>query len=149
MNIKNTVEEALKVAIKSGNETEKETLRAIKSEFTKLETSGSKFDETDYLKTIQKMVKQRNESYDIFTKQNREDLASKEMAQIKVLETFLPKQLSQDEIIEVVKTALDELGLVQLSRKEFGKVMGVIRPKVAGKADNKAVSEIINRYVID
>lgn len=116
-------------------------LRSIKSQLDLLNSSGKEVTEEMQLTALQRMVKQRKESADIYKANNREDLYLVEIEDISVIEEFLPKQLSIDEIKQVVSEVITETGAT--STREMGKVMGIASKKLSGKADNKVVSEII------
>jgi uncharacterized protein len=119
-------------------------LRAIKAEIIKAKTdpgAGGQIDEATELKFLQKMVKQRKDSLEIFEKQGREDLAIKEKEELAVIERFLPAQMSEAEITEVIKNIITETGAT--SPADMGKVMGAASKQLAGKADGKAISGIV------
>jgi uncharacterized protein len=134
----------MKDAMKAKNEGTLRALRAIKAEIIKAKTdpgAGGKIDEATELKFLQKMVKQRKDSLDIFEKQGREDLATKEKEELIVIERFLPTQMSEAEITEAIKNIIVETGAT--SAADLGKVMGVASKQLAGKADGKAISGIV------
>lgn len=116
-------------------------LRSIKSQLDLLNSSGKEVTEEMQLTALQKMVKQRKESADIYRANNREDLLIVEMEDIVVIEEFLPKQLSKEEIEVEVKKIISNIGATSI--KEMGKVMGMASKALSGKADNKIISEII------
>ena len=116
-------------------------LRSIKSQLDLLNSSGKEVTEEMQLTALQKMVKQRKESADIYRENNREDLLIVEMEDIAVIEEFLPKQLSKEEIEVEVKKIISNIGATSI--KEMGKVMGMASKALSGKADNKIISEII------
>ena len=97
------------------------------------------------LKLLQKLVKQRKDSLEIFTQQNRPDLAVKEQEEIAIIEKFLPKQMSEAELIESLKVIIAEVGAV--SAADLGKVMGVASKQLAGKADGKAISAAVKQLL--
>ena len=119
------------------------TLRAIKSAFLLAETQkgATALDELAKQKIIQKLLKQRKDAAEIYQKQNRSDLASDELAQADVLQSFLPKQLSQDEIKEIVSETIGQIGASSMA--DMGKVMGLVNKKLAGKADGKIIAQIV------
>lgn len=125
-----------------------EALRAIKAailvEKTKEGGTGGIGEEAE-LKILQKLVKQRRESGDIYKNANREDLAIKEFFEASVIETFLPKQISVEEVTEKVKTIITQTGAMTI--KDMGKVMGLASKELAGKADNKTISEIVRKLL--
>ena len=118
-----------------------ETLRGIKKEFLEAKTAkgadGELSDDTA-VKIMSKMVKQRRETAEIYKSQNRPELAESELAEAAVIEEYLPKQLSESELEEVLKTIIAQTGAT--SAKEMGKVMGVASKALAGKADGRAIS---------
>ncbi len=116
-------------------------LRSIKAQLDLLSSSGKEVTEEMQLVALQKMVKQRKESADIYRENNREDLLIVEMEDISVIEEFLPKQLSKEEIEIEVKKIISNIGATSI--KEMGKVMGMASKALSGKADNKIVSEVI------
>ena len=117
-------------------------LRDIKSKLLLEATSGSgEVSEEAALKIVMKLHKQRMETYALYVEQNRQDLADEELAQAKVIEAYLPKMLSEDEIKEIVLQTIQEVGAN--GPQDMGKVMGVLTPKLAGKADGKIVAGIV------
>lgn len=116
-------------------------LRSIKAQLDLLNSSGKEVTEEMQLAVLQKMVKQRKESADIYRENNREDLLIVEMEDIAVIEEFLPSQLSKEEIEVEVKKIISNIGATSI--KEMGKVMGMASKALSGKADNKIVSEVI------
>lgn len=135
--------DSMKVAMKSKDSMALSALRAVKSELLLVATSGGKSDlnETDEIKILQKLVKQRKESAAIFSEQGREDLAQPELDQAKVIEQFLPDQLSVEEVAKIVDVVIAQIGAS--SMKDMGKVMGLVNGKLAGKADGKTISGIV------
>ena len=124
---------------------EKEKLAAIRDIKSKLmleATSGSgEVSEEAAMKIVMKLHKQRMDTYAIYMEQNREDLAQDELAQAQIIEAYLPKMLSEDEIREEVKAAISQTGAS--GPQEMGKVMGVLTSKLAGKADGKVISMLV------
>lgn len=118
-----------------------ESLRAIKAAILLLKTGKGEVNEAAELATLQKLVKQRKESAEIFNQQNRSDLAEAELFQASIIERYLPKQMSKDEIEAAVKAIIGEVGAS--SAKDMGRVMGIASKKFAGTADNKVVAEIV------
>ena len=134
----------MKEAMKSKNEASLRGLRAIKAEIIKAKTepgAGGEIDEATEQKFLQKMMKQRRDSLDIFEKQGRSDLAEKEKEEMAIIEKFLPKQMSEAEIKEAVSKIITETGAS--SAAEMGKVMGMASKQLAGKADGKTISNIV------
>lgn len=144
MSLQQEIMDAMKIAMKAKDTQALEALRAVKSALLIAQTStGSKeeISEDEELKILQKQVKQRKDSAAIFTEQNRADLAEPELIQAAVIEQFLPKQLSAEEVAKVVNAIIAETGAT--SMKDMGKVMGLANAKLAGKADGKTISTII------
>ena len=134
----------MKEAMKSKNEALLRSLRAIKAEIIKAKTepgAGGEIDEATEQKFLQKMVKQRKDSLEIFEKQGREDLAQKEKEELAVIQRFLPVQMSGEEIMEAVKKIIADSGA--RSATDMGRVMGVASKQLAGKADGKQISAIV------
>lgn len=118
-----------------------ESLRAIKAALLLLKTGKGDVNDAAELSALQKLVKQRKEAAEIFNQQNRSDLAEAELLQASIIERYLPKQMSRDEIEASVKAIISELGAT--SAKDMGRVMGTVSKKFAGTADNKVVAEIV------
>jgi uncharacterized protein YqeY len=138
----------MKDAMKAKNEAALRGLRAIKAAIILAKTSegaGGELKEEDETKLLQKLVKQRRDSLDIFQKQNREDLAKKEQEEIEVIERFLPKQLSADELKAELSAIIAQTGAA--SPADMGKVMGVATKQLAGRADGKAVSAAVKELL--
>lgn len=133
----------IKEAMLAKDTTRLASLRAIKSAFLLAQTQkgATELNDEAKQKIIQKLVKQRKDAADIFQKQNRPDLADDEIAQANVLQAFLPKQLSQREIEESIKSIIDQLGASNMS--DMGKVMGVANKKLAGRADGKVIAQVV------
>ena len=141
MKLEEKVMADMKDAMKTKNEAALRGLRAIKAEIIKAKTeSGAKGEISGDAenKLLQKMMKQRKDSLEIYRAQNREDLAKKEEEEIAVIERFLPKQMSEAELTEALKKIIEEVGAA--SPADMGKVMGAAAKQLAGKADGKAIS---------
>ena len=147
MALEQKIMDELKQAMRAKDEVALRTLRAIKSAILLEKTSGSnkEMTEADELKMLQKLAKQRKDSLDIFTQQNREDLAQKEREEIEVIERFLPKQMSAEELEAELKNIIAQVGAS--SPADIGKVMGAATKQLAGKADGKAISETVKRLL--
>jgi len=143
MSLQKVVMEKMKEAMKSKDTTALEALRALKSAFLLANTSGSgvELTESDEIKIVQKLVKQRKDSAAIFNEQGRDDLAEPELAQSAVLEKFLPAQMSEEEITAVIEKIIADTGASGM--KDMGKVMGIASKQLAGKADGKTISGIV------
>jgi uncharacterized protein YqeY len=141
MTLEEKIMAEMKEAMKAKNEPVLRGLRAIKAEIIKAKTepgANGQLTEEIARKMLQKMVKQRRDSLDIFRQQNREDLAAKEQEEIAVIEKFLPKQLSEEELQEALKAIIAESGASSVA--DLGKVMGIATKKLAGQADGKVIS---------
>ena len=148
MSLEQKIMAEMKDAMKSKNEAALRGLRAIKAEIIKAKTepgANGELDEATEQKFLIKMMKQRKDSLDIFEKQGRPDLAEKEKEEMAIIERFLPKQMSEDEIKEAVKTIIAEIGAV--STADMGKVMGAASKQLAGKADGKTISSIVKELL--
>lgn len=142
MSLEQKIMTELKAAMLSKNEGALRALRAVKSAILLAKTSGSSdISEADELKLLQKLVKQRKESEDIYLKQNRPDLAKSETEEIAVIEKFLPQMMSESEIKTALQAIIESTGAKQPS--DMGKVMGIASKQLAGKADNKLVSDLV------
>ena len=141
MSLEEKVMQLMKEAMKAKNEPLLRGVRAIKAEIIKAKTepgaNGTINEETE-LKLLQKLVKQRKDSLEIFQQQNRADLAQKEIEEIAVIEKFLPAQLSEAELAKEIAAIIVAVGAV--SPQDLGKVMGVASKQLAGKADGKAIA---------
>ena len=147
MNLEEKIMDGIKQAMKSHVKVALESLRAIKSAILLEKTSGAKgeLDQAAEMKLLQKLVKQRKESAEIYTQQNRADLAEAELAQAAVIEAYLPKQLSAEELEAEVAAIIAQTGAS--SPAEMGKVMGVASKALAGKADGRAIAETVKRLL--
>jgi uncharacterized protein len=142
MSLETTINEQIKQAMLGKKEAELRGLRAIKSAILLFNTSGAgAMTADDEMKILQKLVKSRKESLEIYTTQNREDLAVKEREEIEVIEKFLPAQLSEAELKAEVEKIIASVGAT--SAADLGKVMGAASKALAGKADGKAISAIV------
>jgi len=144
MSLENTIMTAMKESMKSKDQTSLRSLRAIKSAIILQKTQKGSSDEIsneDELKILQKLVKQRKDSADIYQNQDRMDLAQPELDEIKVIQKFLPEALSEKEIEEAVKKVINDVGADGM--KDMGKVMGIVAKKLMGKADGKTISTIV------
>ncbi|MBD3750229.1 MAG: GatB/YqeY domain-containing protein [Sphingobacteriales bacterium] len=144
MSLENTINQDIKTAMLAKEEATLRGLRAIKSALllAKTEKGASEgLSEETEIKVLQKLVKQRRESADIYLAQNRQDLYQIEAEEIEVIEKYLPKQLSAEELTAYIKALIEKLQVSSV--KEMGKIMGVANKELAGKADGKAISETI------
>ena len=139
---------ALKEAMKSKNQMALTALRAIKSAILLHKTqksSDGEMSQQDEMKILQKLVKQRKDSADIYKTQGRNDLADPELKEVEIIQQFLPKALSKEEVKEVVKLIIDQTGAEGM--KDMGKVMGLSTKKLMGKADGKLISTIVREFL--
>jgi hypothetical protein len=138
----------MKEAMKAKSEGVLRALRAIKAEIIKAKTepgAAGEIDEATEQKFLLKMMKQRRDSLDIFEKQGREDLAVKEREEMAVIEKFLPKQMDEAELKEIIQKIIAETGAS--TPADMGKVMGVASKQLAGKADGKTISSIVKELL--
>jgi len=148
MSLEQKIMADLKIAMLAKDEKGLRSLRAIKAAILLAKTSeGASGDlkEEDETKLLQKLVKQRKDSLEIYEQQNREDLAIKEREEIEVIEKFLPKQLSADEIKMELSIIIKEVGAS--SPADMGKVMGAATKKLSGKADGKTISALVKELL--
>ena len=145
MRLQEQVTEQLKVAMKAKDSVALESLRAIKSAILSAQTQVGAQDLTsdDEIKLVQKLVKQRKDSAEIFRQQGRNDLAEPEEAQIKIIEQFLPEQLDEESIAKVVDEIISQANAEGM--KDMGKVMGMATKAMSGKADGKTISAIVRQ----
>jgi uncharacterized protein YqeY len=143
MSLQTEIMAAMKTAMKEKDQVALQALRAIKSEILLAQTSGSGSDlsEADEIKILSKLVKQRKDSAEIFTEQNRNDLAEPELLQAEVIARFLPAQLDREEVEAAVDKIIEKVGAS--SMKDMGKVMGMANRELAGKTDGKTIAEIV------
>ena len=142
------ISEGIKEAMKAKDAVRRDTLRNVKKVFLEAKTAPGANDElsdADALKILQKLAKQGRESAEIFTQQGRADLAENELAQVRVLEEYLPKQLSEAELESALRDIITQLGVTE--PREMGKVMGVATKQLAGKADGKAISAMVKKIL--
>lgn len=148
MSLEQQVMEQMKEAMKSKNEAMLRGLRAIKAEIIKAKTepgaNGVLTSETE-LKMLQKMMKSRKDSLQIYQSQNRPDLAQKESEEIAIIEKFLPAQLSEQELRDALQQIITETGASGL--QDLGKVMGIAAKQLAGKADGKLIAEQVKQLL--
>lgn len=147
MSLENTINEAIKTAMRAKDRVALDSLRAVKSQILLLQTEARGVEVTaeQEIAILQRMVKQRKDSYDQFTAQGRNDLAEVEDAQMKIIEQFLPKQLSAEELEAEMKKIIAETGAESI--KDLGKVMGAASKTLAGKSDGKSISEMAKKLL--
>lgn len=144
MSLENQINDDIKAAMRAKDKRTLEALRAVKSAILLAKTdkgSDGEIAEDTSMKILKKLVKQRKDSAELYTSQNRADLAEDEIFQLAVIENYLPEQISEDDIRNIVGEIIAETGASTM--KDMGKVMGMASKKLAGKADNKVISNII------
>jgi len=144
MALKNEIQSELVSAMKAKDEVKTSVLRMLKAAILKFEVSGDRKEATDadILALINKEIKSRKDSVEQFTTGNRMDLAEKEQAEIKVLEGYMPPQMSEDDVKQIVLDVMNETGAT--SKADIGKVMGPVMAKVKGLADGGMVNKIVS-----
>ncbi|MBA5628433.1 GatB/YqeY domain-containing protein [Moheibacter lacus] len=147
MSIETKIMDQMKEAMKAKNTIALEALRAIKSEILLVKTSGGNGEISDVqeIAMLQKLIKQRKEAAEQFSANGRAELAEKELAQAEVIQTFLPQQLSSEELETTIREIIAEVGAT--SGKDIGKVMGAASSKLAGKAEGKAIAETVKKLL--
>ncbi len=145
MGIEEKINADVKASMLAKNAKRLEAVRALKAVILLLKTSSEGLTEESAMKAIQKEYKKRKETAEIYTQQNRADLAEDEIAQALVMEEYLPKMLTEDEVRVEVKKAIAELGAT--SAADMGKVMGLANKAIAGRADGKLVSQIVKELL--
>ena len=144
MNIENQINESIKDSMKKKDSLRLESLRSIKSAILIEKTkfySDKTLDENEIIKILQRLVKQRNDSAKIYNEQNREDLANIEVDQSKIISEFLPEQLNETELTEIINTTITELNAS--SMKDMGTVISEVNKKVLGRAEGRIIAEIV------
>jgi uncharacterized protein YqeY len=150
MSLQTQIMDKMKAAMKAKDTVALQALRAVKSAFLLAKTAtGVQEDITEdqEIKIIQKQVKQRKDSATIFIQQNRQDLADPELAEIAVLEQFLPKALSEEEVEVVVLATINNLGASGM--KDMGKVMSTVSEELSGKADGKVIATLVKKNLMN
>ncbi len=147
MSLEQKITDAMKTAMKEKDRVALDSLRAVKAQIllVKTEQKGAEVSEEQEIAILQRMIKQRKDSYDQFLAQNRMDLAEVEVAQSKVIEQFLPAQLSQEELEAAIKNIIAQTGAE--GAKDLGKVMGVASKELAGKSDGKSISTMAKKLL--
>lgn len=147
MRLETQILDQMKTAMKEKNTIALEALRAIKSEIILAKTAGTQteFTEENEIALLQKLVKQRKEAAEQFGANNRPELEEKELKQAEIIQSFLPAQLSAEELESALKTIIAELGAT--SAKDMGKVMGTASKQLAGKAEGKLISETVKKLL--
>jgi uncharacterized protein YqeY len=148
MSLETTINENLKKAMLAKDEKGLRALRAIKAAILLAKTAegaGMEMSEEAEIKLLQKLVKQRKDSIEIFEKQNRADLSIKEKEEVEVIEQYLPKQLDEAELRTIIKGIIQQAGVSSISG--LGQVMGIASKQLAGKADGKTISAIVKELL--
>ena len=146
MGILENLNNELKNAIKTKDSLKLDSLRAIKSAVLMAQTAknyNGSLEDDEIIKLLQRLVKQRRESAKIYKEQNRHDLAEPEELQAEIISSYLPKQLSEIEIIKVVRETISEIGATGL--KDMGKTIGIVNKKVNGKAEGKLIATLVKK----
>jgi len=147
MSLEEKINEDIKKAMLAKEKEKLNALRAIKAALLILKTSGENVVITEEmeLKTLQKLAKQRRDSAELYQAQNREDLYTEEITQLNFINEYLPKLLSPEEILQQVTAIAEQNSITDL--KEMGKLMGLCSKAMAGKADNKVISEVVKSFL--
>ena len=148
MSLFEDVNAGIKAAMKARDKQRLEALKGIKAEFLLIKTApenNGEVTDANAIKALVRMVKQRKESAELYASQGRQDLASEELAQASVVEEFLPKQLSDEELTVQLKAIIAQVGAT--SPKDLGKVMGVATKQLAGKAEGRAISAKVKQLL--
>ena len=147
MSLENTISEAIKTAMREKDKVALDALRAVKAQILllKTEAKGAEVSAEQEIAILQRMIKQRKDSFEQFSAQGRTDLADVETAQTAVIEKFLPKQLTAEELETEIRSIIAETGAE--SMKDLGKVMGMASKSLAGKSDGKSISEMVKKLL--
>lgn len=146
MSLEQKINDDIKAAMLAKDKMKLEALRAVKSAILLAKTdkgAGGDIAEDAEMKILQKLVKQRRDSAQLFNEQGRADLAEEEQFQLEIIEKYLPAQMSEEDVTAVVVSIIEETGAS--SMKDMGRVMGMASKKLAGQADNKLISEIVKK----
>ncbi len=147
MSLEQKITQDLKEAMRAKDKVALRGIRAIKAALLLAQTDGSHAEMTEdkEIKLLQKLVKQRKDSLEIYEKQNREDLAQTEREEISIIEKYLPKQMDGDELEAFIKDIIEKTGAS--SMKDMGKVMGMASKQLAGRADGKTISGVVKQLL--
>lgn len=147
MALEQQIQKDIMEAMKSHDTVRLNAVRAIKSEILLAKTSSTEheLEDSDVMKLIQKLVKQRKESAEMYVQAGRQELADNELAEAKFMEAYLPKALSEDEVRNILKQIISEVGAS--SPKDMGKVMGAATKRLAGQADGRTISTIVKELL--
>jgi hypothetical protein len=146
MSVEKQLMEDMKLAMKSGNKIERDTIRMLRAQI-KLASIDKKdeLNEAELAQVLQKEAKKRKEAIELFQQGNRQDLVKKEESELEIISTYLPEQLSDKDLDKIITEAIESLQVT--SEKDMGRVMGAIMPKVKGKADGKVVQQKVKEYL--
>lgn len=148
MTLRSRLDEDLKVAMRGREAVRRDTIRYVRSEVQKAEKAEQRdFDDEDILRVLGRQAAQRRESIEAFVKGDRQDLVEKEEAELKIILEYMPEQMSEEQITEVVQAAIEEVGAS--GPQDMGKLMGLVMPQVRGKADGRAVNEAARRLLAE
>lgn len=147
MSLIDNLNQDLKAAMKSKNKPALRTIRSIKSAIMLMQTDGTgkEIDEASEIKLLQKLIKQRKDSLDVYIKQDREDLAVTEREEIEIIEKYLPQQLSEADLEKALTDIIAQVGAT--SMKDMGKIMGMASQKLGGSADGKSISIMVKKLL--
>lgn len=148
MSLETTINNDIKAAMLAKDKIRLESLRSIKAAILLAKTAEGARGELNVeeeIKMLQKMVKQRKDSAEIYTQQNRSELAEKELMEAAIIEAYLPKQLTEEELMPILKEIATSANAT--SPKDMGKVMGVASKQLAGKADGKLIAELVKKIL--
>ncbi len=147
MGLREKINEDMKTAMKSGDKVRLETIRSVRALILEFDKSGANRELTheDEIAMLSTAVKKRKESVEMFTNAGRMDLAEKESAELKILQEYLPKQLSEEEIIEEIKSIAAEVNAS--TKADFGKLMPAAMKSLKGKADGKVVKSLVEKFL--
>ncbi|MDP3149215.1 MAG: GatB/YqeY domain-containing protein [Ignavibacteria bacterium] len=147
MGLREKINEDMKTAMKSGDKIRLETIRSVRALILEFDKSGANRELTpdDEIAMLSTAVKKRKESVEMFTKAGRMDLADKESAEFKILQEYLPKQLSEEEIISEIKTIAAEVGVS--TKADFAKLMPAAMKQLKGKTDGKTVKALVEKFL--
>lgn len=147
MSLEEKINNDLKDAMKNKDQVSLRGIRAVKAAIllAKTDGSGEELNEEKEIKLLQKLVKQRQDSLDIYNKQNRADLAAVESEEIEVIQRYLPEQLSEEKLKDIIGQLIQQTGASGI--KDMGKVMGLASQQLAGKADGKAIAAVVKQLL--
>ena len=145
MSLVDKINNDIKAAMLSKESAKLDAIRSIKAALLLAQTTGEKVTEETEIKLLQKLIKQRKEAAEIYTAQNRNDLAAPELFQAEIIQQYLPTPVTEEEIKKIIVSIIEKTGASSI--KDMGKVMGLSTKELAGKADNKAVSDIVKQLL--